>query len=141
MKKHFITALLLIFLIVPFGFAAPAPEAGSPESAAPAEAGEPDFSDPRVLQDLIENGKKDYILVDVRTPEEYGSGHIPTAENIPVDEIESTQPADDKDALIILYCRSGNRSGRALSILEEQGYSNVHNFGGIEKWKGGVIGE
>lgn len=71
------------------------------------------------VEKLIEELDRDYILVDVRTPAEYESGYIPTAVNIPLSEIGNNPPTEDKDALIILYCRSGNRSGQAhrLKVL------------------------
>jgi rhodanese-related sulfurtransferase len=99
----------------------------------------PDYSDQEVLEKLINSPRDDYYLVDVRTPEEYVSGHIPKAENIPVSTIAENPPTSDKDALIIVYCRSGSRSARAKSILEEMGYTDVHNFGGILDWSGRVV--
>jgi rhodanese-related sulfurtransferase len=59
--------------------------------------------------------------------------------NIPLSEIGNNPPTEDKEALIILYCRSGNRSGQALDILLDLGYSNVHNLGGIRDWTGEVV--
>ena len=123
MKRYL---LLAFILIVPFIYSC-----ASDEKVMVA-AGK-DYSDPAVLKELIESGGE-YHLVDVRTPEEYGSGYIPTAVNIPLSTIAENPPAEDKDALIILYCRSGNRSGQAQSILRELGYTNVRNFGGIIDW-------
>jgi phage shock protein E len=92
------------------------------------------------LAELIASDTE-YHLVDVRTPAEYAAGHIPGAENINVDIIASNPPTEDKDALIIVYCRSGNRSGDAKRMLEDLGYTNVHDFGGIYRWEGEVITE
>jgi phage shock protein E len=86
------------------------------------------------LEKLIEEGK-DYLLIDVRTEEEYNSGFIPTAINIPYDVIAENLPTEDKSALIILYCRSGRRSGIAKETLEGLGFTNVINFGAVENWK------
>ena len=79
---------------------------------------------------------EDFFLIDVRTPAEYESGHIPGSMLIPYESIVSPPPTGKKDALIILYCRSGNRAGTAEKALEQEGYTNVHNFGGYGKWKG-----
>ena len=99
----------------------------------------PDYSDEKVLEELIDSSNKEYFLVDVRTPEEYVPAHIPTAINIPVDKIDENPPTKDKDALIIVYCRSGARSARAKATLDEMGYTNVHNFGGIIDWSGETV--
>ena len=80
-----------------------------------------------------------YILVDVRTPEEFASGHIPTAVNIPNDTILEKPPTRDKAALIIVYCRSGSRSAAAYRALTGAGYTNVVDFGPIGRWKGEIV--
>ena len=102
-------------------------------AALPAE--EKGYDDPARLERLIREGKPAYLLVDVRTPEEYRSGHIPTAVNIPVDVIGSRPPAVDKASLIIVYCRSGNRSATARKILMDLGYTNVIDFGAVSRWE------
>lgn len=80
--------------------------------------------------------EKDYILLDVRTPEEYESSHIPGAILIPDTEVEERAERElpDKDQLILVYCRSGNRSKTASQILANMGYTNVKEFGGINDW-------
>ena len=93
------------------------------------------YEDPAALAKLVEGKAGSYLLVDVRTPEEYASGHIPTAINIPVDEISSRPPTKDLSALIVVYCRSGNRSGAAQRALQGMGYTNVVNFGAVSKWR------
>ena len=82
-----------------------------------------------------------YAIVDVRTPSEFADGHIPGAINIPVETIGSSEPAElvDKDQLILVYCRSGNRSVTASIALAEMGYTNVVEFGGIIDWTGDVV--
>ena len=74
------------------------------------------------------------ILLDVRSPEEYASGHLQGARNIPHDRIEAeiAAIAPDKTAQIILYCRSGRRADTALKALRAMGYENVSNYGGLE---------
>jgi len=88
------------------------------------------------LEELVNNFSEDYILIDVRTAEEYASGHIPTAINIPYDVIADNLPTENKDAKIIVYCRSGRRSGIADGTLESLGYTNVIDFGGVSNWEG-----
>ena len=74
------------------------------------------------------------VLLDVRSPEEYASGHLQGARNIPHDRIEAeiTSAAPDKSAPVILYCRSGRRADTALKAMRSMGYENVSNFGGLE---------
>ena len=77
-----------------------------------------------------------YILLDTRTREEYDQGHIPGALLIPHTEIaqRATDELPDKDQVILVYCRSGNRSKQASEVLAELGYTNVKEFGGIHTW-------
>lgn len=80
---------------------------------------------------------QDPLWIDVRSADEYASGHISPAVNIPHVEIADRigEVTADKDALIYLYCRSGRRSGFALDALEAAGYTNVVNVGGYEDAK------
>jgi phage shock protein E len=78
-------------------------------------------------------------LVDVRTPGEFESGAIPGAINIPHTEIGAAPPTEDRSARIIVYCRSGSRSSAAKSTLEQLGYTNVNDFGGIYRWEGDLL--
>lgn len=79
-----------------------------------------------------------YLILDVRTKEEYESGHIPGAVCVPNETIGDTAPAElpDKEQLIFVYCRSGNRSKQAAKKLIALGYSNIVEFGGIIDWNG-----
>lgn len=75
------------------------------------------------------------LLLDVRTPEEFASGHIPSAVNIPVQELERRiGELKAKDRPIVLYCRSGNRSNRAAGVLKSAGYAAVHDLGAMSRW-------
>ena len=82
--------------------------------------------------------EENYIILDVRTPEEFSEAHIPGAVNVPNETIGSDEIPElpDKDQMILVYCRSGNRSRQASEKLAEQGYTNVLEFGGIKDWKG-----
>ena len=85
----------------------------------------------------------DYIILDVRTPEEFASGHIPGAVNLPNEDIgaEEISSLPDKDQLILVYCRSGNRSKQAAEKLAALGYTNIVEFGGINSWPGETVAE
>lgn len=86
---------------------------------------------------MMESGD-DYILLDVRTTAEFAQGHIPGAICIPNETIgiEEIPQLPDKDATILVYCRSGNRSKQASQKLADLGYTNVLEFGGINTWTG-----
>ena len=81
-----------------------------------------------------------YIILDVRTPEEYAEGHIPGAINVPNEAIGSAEIPElpDKSQHILVYCRSGRRSKEAAEKLVKLGYTNVSEFGGIIDWKGEI---
>ena len=84
----------------------------------------------------IMESESDYIILDVRTPEEFADKHIPDAINIPNETIgtEDIPELPDKDQLILVYCRSGNRSKQASDKLVGLGYTNIVEFGGINDW-------
>lgn len=71
------------------------------------------------------------LIVDVRTPQEFADDHLNNAVNYPLSELEQHFAGVNKDAQIVLYCRSGNRSGKAYNWLKEQGFTNLHNAGGL----------
>jgi phage shock protein E len=97
------------------------------------------YTDPETLAKLVLEKSEPYILVDVRTPDEYASGHIPTAVNIPVTDIAAKPPTMDKKALIVVYCASGRRSAAAAKTLTDLGYARVMDFGGVSRWKGTLV--
>lgn len=72
----------------------------------------------------------EYLLLDVRTPEEYNEGNIEGSVLIPVTELESrlSEIEEYKDKTVLVYCRSGNRSVTASNILIDNGFTNVHNL-------------
>lgn len=78
------------------------------------------------LKEIIHNGA---LLVDVRTPEEFAEGHVKGSVNIPVDDIQANLKRFQTKAPIVVFCRSGNRSARAKSILEQNGINKVYNGG------------
>ena len=84
--------------------------------------------------------ERDYIILDVRTAEEFADGHIPGAVNIPNEEIGTAEIAKlpNKSQLILVYCKSGRRSKLAAEKLAKLGYTNIVEFGGILDWKGEI---
>ena len=73
------------------------------------------------------------VVIDVRTPDEWSSGHLENAMNVEWQDILNISNSVTKDEKIYLYCRSGNRSGRATQILIDAGYSNVTNAGSLKQ--------
>ena len=97
------------------------------------------------MQDAIQmmKTKTDYVILDVRTPSEYAQGHIPGAILVPNETIGTADipQLPRKDQLILVYCRSGNRSKQASEKLAQLGYTNVVEFGGINQWPGEIVTE
>ena len=97
------------------------------------------------MEEAVEIMEKDssYLILDVRTPEEYRQAHIPNAINVPNETIGAGEIPElpNKQQLILVYCRSGNRSKQAAKKLAELGYSNIVEFGGIKDWTGETVSE
>ena len=125
MKKLFSLILIMIFLA---GCAAPKAEASYRQISMDAAIA------------MMEEASG-YVILDVRTPEEFADKHIPGAVNIPNETIaaEEIPELPDKDQLILVYCRSGNRSKQASEKLAALGYTNVVEFGGINSWPGETV--
>ncbi len=84
-----------------------------------------------------------YIILDVRRADEFAVGHIPGAINVANESIgtDDIPELPDKDQLILVYCRSGNRSKQASQKLVNLGYTNIVEFGGIMDWPGEIVTE
>ena len=82
-------------------------------------------------------------ILDVRTPEEYAQGHVKDAENLPLDEIanENFTTLEDKNEVILVYCRSGSRSAQAARLLARANYKHLYDFGGIINWPYRIVTE
>ena len=85
--------------------------------------------------------ESDYIILDVRRPDEFAAGHIPNAINVPNETIGTAEIPElpNKAQLIMVYCRSGRRSKEASEKLLKLGYTNIVEFGGILDWKGEIV--
>ena len=93
----------------------------------------------------INQGVKEYsategaVLLDVRTPDEYRQGHVPGSKNVPLQSIDKVADMiDNKATPIFVHCLSGARSRQAAAVLQQMGYSNVKNIGGISAYTGKV---
>lgn len=130
MRKKVIPALVLLSLMLT-GCASPAPQAGAYRQV--------------TMQEAVEmmEAEEVYIILDVRTEQEFASGHIPGAVLLPNESIGTEDPdcLPDKDQLILVYCRSGNRSKQAADKLARLGYTNIVEFGGINSWPGEIVTE
>ncbi len=82
-----------------------------------------------------------HVIVDVRRQDEYDTGHIPGAILIPNEIIGTEKPEElpDMDQIILVYCRSGNRSRQAAQKLFDMGYTHIYDFGGINTWDGEIV--
>ena len=122
--RKMIFVLLLVVLLTACGQTAPKEPEAVYVNITAAEA--------KQIMDTEEN----YIILDVRTREEYDQGHIPGAILIPDTEVATKAEAvlTDKDQLLLVYCRSGRRSKLASQILVDLGYTNIKEFGGIIDW-------
>ena len=143
MKK--ILVILLVLLCVGLAACAknsPKTEEKKPAEQAAAEAGEQKTFVQITPQDAkkIMDSAAAYVVLDVREQTEFDEGHIPGAIVIPHTEIEAKaeQMLPDKNALILVYCRSGRRSKLAAESLVKLGYTEVKEFGGIIEWPYGV---
>jgi len=129
MKK--LVSILLAALLLLTGCGAPQEKGDAFEMIKPEEA-------IRLMEE-----EEGYVILDVRTQEEFDGGHIPGAVCLPNESIGTEPPSllPDKGQLILVYCRSGNRSKQAAGKLAAMGYSRVVEFGGILSWPGDVVTE
>ena len=116
--------------------------ADGPTSIIVAEKGEKTMYEQITPQEAknIMDSREEHIILDTREQDEFDEGHIPGAILIPYTEIEekSEEMLPDKDAQILVYCRSGRRSKIAAESLAKLGYTNVKEFGGIIDWTGAL---
>ena len=146
MMKRTASLLTAILILTAVLCGCTAREQSAPDTAAPSATVRESASytqiDTAQAARLIET-EKDYIILDVRTEQEYKAGHIPNAVCIPNETITDKEPPElsDKDQLILVYCRSGRRSKEAAQKLADLGYTNVKEFGGIIDWTGETVTE
>ncbi|MFC2145635.1 rhodanese-like domain-containing protein [Actinomycetota bacterium] len=126
------TILLLLISLIALPLSSGC-KATAPTSEKVSEAAEIKPIDPEEVYEIIKNDE-DYLIVDVRTIEEYNSGHIEGALLLPVQELEDRLNELPMDKPIIVYCRSGNRSRTAAEILVNNGFMQIYDMGGISDW-------
>ena len=132
--KRILSSLMLVLAVLS-GCAAPSPASGT---------GSRTYRQ-ITMQEAAQLMKteQNYILLDVRSDMEYSAGHIPGAVLLPNETIGSDPipQLPNKDQLIMVYCRSGNRSKQAAEKLVRLGYTNVVEIGGIHSWEGDIVTE
>ena len=135
-----------LFLLIPLLVLA---SCGTVETSAPAAEDTSTEAEPSYQTISSDEAKKmmdedsAVIILDVRTKDEFDTGHIEGAILIPDDKIEekAEEILTDKSAVILVYCRSGRRSALASASLAQLGYTNVYDFGGIIDWNYDVVTE
>ena len=132
---NWIVLIVLLLTVFTAGCSASGPAAGT-------ETSSPGFH--QISQEEAKEmmAKDDgHVVVDVRRQDEYDAGHIPGAILIPNESIgcDSPEALPDYDQIILVYCRSGNRSKQAAQKLASLGYTNIYEFGGITTWTGDVV--
>jgi phage shock protein E len=139
MLRHAALALSLLALAACNDPPSPAPTQAPAQGAESKAAGLPDH-DPALAKKLVKEGA---LLLDVRSPDEFGDKHLPGAVNIPVDQIAGRLAeveklaGGDKKKPIVVYCHSGARSRMAKRTLVRAGFEQVSNLGSIEDWPKG----
>jgi rhodanese-related sulfurtransferase len=126
--KSIVAASFLAFALPAFAQGAPA--------AAPATAPKPGVVDGATAKALVASGAK---VVDVRTPQEFASGHVPGAINIPYEEVgKRTAEIGPSSTPVVLYCRSGRRSAIAADSLKKAGFQNLYDMQTVTSWPGAL---
>jgi phage shock protein E len=130
--RSLLAALILSSALPAVAQAPAAPAAPAPAAAAPAV--KPGKVDGATAKALVAAGAK---VVDVRTPDEFAYGHVPGALNIPFDEIgKRTAEIGPASTPVVLYCRSGHRSGIAVETLSKAGYGKLYDLQTVTAWPG-----
>ena len=135
MKRLLIPALAALLLLTGCAHA-PAPQQAAEEKTGPSWVQIDQETAKRMME--ADDG---HVIVDVRRQDEYDAGHIPGAILIPNESIVDERPSElpDLEQVILIYCRSGNRSKQAAQKLADLGYLNVYEFGGITTWTGKIV--
>ena len=134
-RRYLVLALIVTATVLSIGACSSAQPAATAAQPAAVAMAEPKVNTKIAPADYqAQFGAAEHVLIDVRTPEEFASGHIADAVNIPVDQLASRLSEVPQDKPVVLYCRSGNRSGQAAQILDRAGYTQIYDLGGIVTW-------
>ncbi len=117
------SALVVVVLIAVVTFVMLRPATSAGKKLSPAD-----------YQSQFATSNTPYLLVDVRTADEFATGHIHGAVNIPLDTLETQLNGIPQTQPVVLYCHSGNRSGKAAQLLSNAGYKQIYDLGGINAW-------
>ncbi|MEO1666678.1 MAG: rhodanese-like domain-containing protein [Chloroflexota bacterium] len=127
--NRIVVVLLSMFVGVTVAACGGAASSGTVEPAASAPVIEP--------QSYVTNySEAQHVLLDVRTPGEVAGGVIPGAVSIPLNELSSRVGELPQDTTVVVYCNSGNRSRQAVNILNDAGYTQLLDLGGVVQWQG-----
>lgn len=118
-----IAAAIGLVLIAGFALLASRPTTSAAKDISPAE-----------YQTEFGAANAKHLLLDVRTPDEFATGHIQGAVNISVETLENHLSEVPRDQPVVIYCRSGNRSAQAAQILAQAGYTDLYDMGGLNDW-------
>ena len=137
MKRILIPALAALLLLAGCAYAPAPQQAADTEDSAKASWVQIDQETAKQMMEADDG----HVIVDVRRQDEYDAGHLPGAILIPNETIIDERPAElpDPEQVILIYCRSGNRSKQAAQKLADLGYSNIYEFGGITTWTGEIV--
>lgn len=146
-KRWMLAALALAYMLTVTACAKEnAGEAGTTSAGLQDEASVRGESEKAVYQKITADEAKemmteDAVILDVRSEEEFASGHIPNAVLLPHTEIadQAEELLADREQTILIYCRSGNRSKTAANELIDMGYTKVYDFGGVNTWTGELV--
>lgn len=142
-SRKFVHKLLTIFAVFSFLFLTACSSKNNKEDSSSASSDAYHQVDAETAKQMIDKEEQNVTIVDVRTLEEYNEGHLPEALLVPLATIGDDMPEalPDKDAVLIVYCRSGRRSKDAADKLVTLGYQNVYDMGGIIDWPYDTIAE
>jgi rhodanese-related sulfurtransferase len=136
-RRYSVLALVITGVVFSIG----ACSSGAPSAAAASQPAAVAVAQPKINTKITPadyqakfGANVDHVLLDVRTPQEFASGHIPGAANISIDELAGRLSEVPQDKPVVLYCRSGNRSNQAAQILDRAGHTQIYDLGGIIHW-------
>lgn len=139
----FFHKLLTISTIFAFLFLTACSSKVKKESGSAASPGSYHKIDAETALEMIDSKEQEVTIIDVRTEEEYNDSHLPEAILLPSETIGTEMPEalPNKEAVLIVYCRSGRRSKAAAEKLIDLGYENVYDMGGIIDWPYNTVSE